>query len=271
MNRHEDVTKKEKGDSLEKMLSLLDYFTEATPIRSSEELIELTGTSRSTGYRYIKLLVRSGLLSPVSNGSYILGSRILEMDLLIRTCDPIYRAGDEVLGDLVKKTEFSAFLSVLYTDAVMCVRSLEVPSAPRGMFQRGQRKSLFLGAASRIILAHLPHHQLKVVFDRGRAEIEKNGLGGDWSEFLKTLRSYRAQGYCVSSGEFRPNVAGVAAPIFNDEGKILGSVAVGMKTEELLASETPKLGEVVLSAAAKLSETLASAESALTRPARAVG
>ncbi|MEN3383250.1 MAG: hypothetical protein V7608_3294, partial [Hyphomicrobiales bacterium] len=44
------------ANSLEKMLELLNVFTTAAPAWSTEDLIRFSGTSRSTGYRYIKTL-----------------------------------------------------------------------------------------------------------------------------------------------------------------------------------------------------------------------
>jgi len=267
---NETPATKKKGDSLEKMLSLLDVFTPQAPIWSSEDLLRYCGSSRSTGYRYINLLVKAGLLAPVASGSYVLGSRIMELDLLIRSCDPIYLAGEEVLSDLAVTTKFSAFLSVLYNGGVMCVRSLAVPNAPRGLFQRGERKSLFLGAASRIILAYLPHHQLKVVFQRNQKAIARAGLGSDWERFLKTLKSYRSTGYCHSTGEVLPQVSGIAAPIFNGSKQIMGSLAIAMNTSDLDKAAINDLGEIVIKASERMTQIISEGETPMTRPARRV-
>src|SRR3989442_7823959 len=68
------------SNSLVKLLDVLNLFTPAAPAWSSEELIRSQGLSRSTGYRYIKALSDAGLLAAVSNGHYILGPRIIQLD-----------------------------------------------------------------------------------------------------------------------------------------------------------------------------------------------
>ena len=54
--------------SLEKMLSLLDVFTLAAPVWAVDDLIRYSGCSRSTCYRYIKVLQGAGFIAPVAGG-----------------------------------------------------------------------------------------------------------------------------------------------------------------------------------------------------------
>ena len=91
-----------------RMLDILDAFTLEAPTRSTDELIKFTGSSRSTAYRYIRALQKGGLLSPVANGSWTLGSRILELDLQLRSCDPLYLSAGPVMKRLVERTGHTA-------------------------------------------------------------------------------------------------------------------------------------------------------------------
>ena len=92
---------KEESNSLVRLLGVLDLFTPSAPAWSTDALIQSLGKSRSNGYRYIKALSDVGLLAPVSNGHYVLGPRIVELDRQIRQCDPLYNAAgpsDEATG-----------------------------------------------------------------------------------------------------------------------------------------------------------------------------
>src|SRR5918993_575549 len=200
--------------SLERMLGLLDVFTVAAPVWSTEDLIRYSGCSRSTCYRYIKALQEAGLLTPVADGGFILGPRIVEMDRQIRTCDPVYTAGGPPMEALARRTGHTALLCALYSDTVMCVRNVPGIDAPEGLFSRGQRRPLFQGAASKVILAYLPAHQLRTLHSKHRKAIAAAGLGGDWDSLRATLRTIRQQGHCITSGEFQPGIVGVAAPLF---------------------------------------------------------
>ncbi|WP_223838842.1 IclR family transcriptional regulator [Saccharopolyspora pogona] len=213
------------------MLHVLQLFSEAEPEWSTAAIIEALETSRSTGYRYIKTLHEAGLLSTVRNGYYTLGPRIIEMDLQIRVTDPLLLASHGVLEDLVDKIGHSALLCTAYRDSVLCVGECRAPDSPANRFSRGQRRPLFQGATSKVILAHLPHHRLKAIYPRQRKEIENAGLGSSWSDFRTTLGQIKKDGYLLTMGEFNPGVYGVAAPVLTDQKTALGSVGVAWEKE----------------------------------------
>lgn len=258
-------------NSLDRMLSLLEVFTTAAPVWSTESLISYSGCTRSTCYRYIKALQTAGLLTPVAGGGFILGPRVVEMDRQIRTCDPVYNAGGPPMELLSRQTGHAALLCALYSDTVMCVRNVAGADAPDGLFSRGQRRPLFQGAASKIILAHLPAHQLRSLFNRNRKAIAAAGLGADWDAFRSTLRAIRQQGHCMTRGEFQPGVVGIAAPLFNREGQVLGSLGIAMAETALKEEGVDTLAGHVMKAAAEATRRIASFEHGVDRPARAVG
>ena len=258
-------------NSLEKMLSLLDVFTLAAPVWSTEDLIRYSRCSRSTCYRYIKALQSAGFLTPVANGSYILGPRIIELDRHIRMCDPVYTAGGPPMQRLAAQTGHSALLCILFSDTVMCVREELQPDAPPELFSRGQKRPLFLGAASKVILANLPAHQLRRLFTKHRKSIATAGLGADWQSFRRTLRKIRQDGYCITTGEFSPGIVGIAAPLFNRAGKVLGSLGIAMSASTADRSEFPVLAQAVMKAAQDATERISSGEHGVDLPARAVG
>jgi DNA-binding IclR family transcriptional regulator len=222
----------DSASSLAKMLHILQLFTEAEPVWSTAAIIEALETSRSTGYRYIKTLHDAGLLNAVRNGQYTLGPRIIEMDLQMRVTDPLLLASHGVLEDLVDKIGHSALLCTAYGDSVLCVGECRAPLSPENRFSRGQRRPLFQGAVSKVILAYLPHHRLKAIYPRQRKEIENAGLGSTWSAFRANLGEIKKDGYVLTVGEFNPGVYGVAAPILTDQKTALGSVGVAWDENE---------------------------------------
>jgi len=257
--------------SLEKMLSLLDVFTLAAPVWSVDDLIRYSGSSRSTCYRYIKVLQASGFIAPVAGGSYILGPRIIELDRQIRMCDPVYIAGSPPVLELAAKTGHSALLYILFSDTVMCVREQLYPDAPEGLLSRGERRSLFSGAASKVILAHLPPHQLRSLFAKHRKTIAASGLGSDWPAFRDRLKEIRKDGYCLTIGEYRKGALGIAAPLFNSTGSVMGSLGIATRATSVKRSQIPSLAEAVMLAARTATERIRSGEHGIDLPARAVG
>lgn len=222
----EAILTQEGTGSLTRMLQVLEIFSASDPVWSAADLIDALETSRSTGYRYIKTLHDAGLLTMVRNGFYSLGPRIIEMDLHIRQTDPLLLASYGVLEDLVENVGHSALLLTALRDSALCVGEFRAPSSPANRFSRGQRRPLFQGAGSKVILAHLPHHRLKAIYPRHVEEIEQASLGPSWSEFRKALGEIKKDGYLLTRGEFNPGVYGVAAPILTNQKTSLGSIGV---------------------------------------------
>ncbi len=259
------------ASSFEKMLGLLDVFTPEAPAWSTEELIRLSGTSRSTCYRYIKALQSAGLLTPVAGGAWMLGPRIIELDRTMRLCDPVTAGGLPALRRLAAETRLSGLLSVLFSGTVMCVAEAPAPGAPAGLFSRGQRRSLFTGAASKVILAHLPPHQLRAIHARHGATIAAAGLGNGWDGFRQALRAIRDAGHCITESEFMQDVIGIAAPLFNAQGDVLGSLGVAAAIKAVPRDRRAGIAAQVMAAAKEACERIAEQQTGVALPARAVG
>ena len=222
----------DSAGSLAKMLHILELFSETEPVWSTAAIIEALETSRSTGYRYIKTLHDAGLLTAVRNGYYSLGPRIIEMDLQMRQTDPLLLASHGVLEDLVERSDTPLCCVQRIGDSVLCIGECRAPDSPANRFSRGQRRPLYQGAVSKVILAHLPHHRLKAIYPRQCSEIENAGLGSTWSDFRAALGKIKRDGYLVTMGEFTPGVYGVAAPVLTDQKTSLGSVGVAWDENE---------------------------------------
>lgn len=256
--------------SLTRMLGVLDLFSPAAPIWTAEEIIRHTGQSRSTCYRYIRALHKAGLISPVENGHFVLGSRILELDKQIRECDPLYNAAAEALARLSAATGHSSLLCGLYSDSVMCIRRNRVEGSPDTIHSRGHRRSLFRGASAKIILAHLPAHQLKRLYTHNRHDIATTGLGADWTAFRNVLQQMRKNGYAVTTGEAFPGVTGIAAPVFNRRGGVLGSIAIAFRAKDYRHDVRDALIEAVITAGKETSTAIGLYHHQLDLAARAV-
>jgi DNA-binding IclR family transcriptional regulator len=248
--------------SLGRMLNILQLFTETAPVWSTADIIETLETSRSTGYRYLKTLQGAGLLTSSRNGYYTLGPGIIEMDLQIRLTDPLLLASHGILEGLVDMIGHSALLCTAYHDSVLCIGEARAPQSPMNRFSRGQRRPLFQGAVSRVILAYLPHHRLKAIYPRQQAEIASAGLGTNWTEFRAALGQIKKDGYSLTKGDFNHGVYSVAAPVLTDQKTSLGSVGVAWDEKERRDVDVERAVLAVKKAAATISERLLPAQKA---------
>jgi len=218
----------------DRLLGVLALFTADIPQWTVEAAAEVLGVSVPTTYRYFKKLTKAGLISPVSGAGYTLGPAIIQMDRQIQISDPILNAARTVMialaGDAPEGS--TALLCRLFHDRVMCVQQImgRGPQTPVS-YERGRLMPLYRGATSKIILAHLQTRTLKALFARDAAEIEQGGLGADWEEFRYRLAAIRRTGISLSYSEIDPGRVGVAAPVFDKERVVLGSLSVVVPAE----------------------------------------
>ena len=264
-------TERDSGNSLTRMLSILDLFTLEDSLWATNDILDALSLSRSTGYRYIRSMTSAGLLSAVGNGYYVLGPRIIELDLQIRETDPLLRAAEGVLEELSAATGQSALLCTLFQNSILCVKDYRVPTCPKGMLGRGQRRPLFRGALSKVILAYLSPHRLRTIFKRRHSEIIDAGLGEEWVDFRNNMSKIRSEAFVISSGEFSQGVSGCGAAVFNGEGEVIGSVGVAFHAELWAELDRQTIVDAVTHAGREISNHMAhKAKEQVLRP-RAVG
>lgn len=238
--------------SLKKMLSILDLFDEERSTVNFDDIIKELNISVPTGYRYLKELCDSGLLAKSAGTSYVIGPKIIKLDRQIRTKDPIIAAGKQIMRELVEITGCEVYLSNIYNDEILNVHS-ELPTEKTVVsYSRGKPHPLYLGATSKIIIAHLSKARLTKIYNDYKEEIRQSGLGASFKEFQANLNEWRKNGYCMTHGELTKGVTGISAPVFFHE-QIIGSLTLILPTSRIEVFNVEKLVTLLKDAAQKIS------------------
>ena len=111
----------ELASSNDRVLALIDLFTEIQPVWTTEALIQKQGTSRATTYRDLKALVASGFLAPVAPGAYALGPRFIELDRQIRLADPLLKVAPPIMAAQRMKVQGTQLLFRYYGIRVLSI------------------------------------------------------------------------------------------------------------------------------------------------------
>jgi DNA-binding IclR family transcriptional regulator len=85
------------------------------------------------------------------------------------------------------------------------------------------------------------------------------------------LAKVRADGYVMTLGEFNYEVVGLSAPVFNNSGRILGSLGIAAQSSFFDRAKLTAVAERVIAAAKELTEHIGSPGSTLDQSPRAVG
>ena len=233
----------------DRLLSVLGLFTIERPEWTVEEASAELELAVSTAYRYFRSLAKSGLIVAYAAGRYVLGPAIIQYDRQMRLLDPVITAAAPVMKRLAAAgpPQSVVMLCRLYRNQVMCVHQETTPVPPDFAigYERGRPLPLYRGAASKIILAHLHVRTLRELHARHGAEMSKYALGADWEEFKRRLRELRNAGISITQAEVDIGLCGVAAPLFDSEGGITGSlglvVPVNRATQQLVQTVSKQL------------------------------
>jgi DNA-binding IclR family transcriptional regulator len=219
----------------DRILAILDVFTEDRLEWTPEELMAQLGYSRPTLYRYLKSLRESGLLTSLPNAGFTLGPRVVEMDFLMRKSDVLVQNGRTHLVALSSRYPCSAQLVRWYGEKSLCVASECSTPNPISSYPRGRPMPLSRGAISRAIMANLPRHQLLKFVQTHATELSEVGLGQTIEEVLEALRGVRRAGVAVAYGEVTPGVVGVAAPIFDAGRTPIATLSITISAQDSTA------------------------------------
>ncbi|ABD56712.1 IclR family transcriptional regulator [Jannaschia sp. CCS1] len=234
----------------ERLLSILDLFTETRLAWSPAEMMDALGYSRPTLYRYLKLLKETGFLAPLPGGRFGLGPRVVELDFLVRASDPLVARSQSHLDALAERFPGTAFVVQWYGTKMLCVASASQDKSARTSYPRGRPMPLTTGAAAKVILAHLPKRRQDVIL-AGHADAE---------DVRARLRDVRREGVAVAHGEVTDGIVGTAAPILDAGGHPLGSLCVSMGAAQYAELTQSILEDAVRTKAAEISETAIRAE-----------
>jgi IclR family acetate operon transcriptional repressor len=105
------------------------------------------------------------------------------------------------------------------------------------------------------MLAHRPEAEVRaIVGDRLARHTDRTIV--DWAEFLAELARVRRRGYATNVGEWRADIAAVAAPIFDHTGVAEASLSISAPGSRMPAGQRERYGALVTEAAQRVSATL---------------
>lgn len=241
------------------MLDILGLVTRERPTIEVEEICERLGYAQASAYRYVRELTEAGLLVRLPSG-YTLGPRVIELDLQMRETDPLLNNGRDLMQHLAAQTGLNVLLSELYGETVINTHQEFGLDSQILNFGRGRPMALFLSATSTIILAHLPPRQLRRIYDQHEQSPDVHRLGATWKEFSRAMLQLRKQGYSRSKGELDADKAGIAAPIFEEKGRVIGSISLVGSVQRLQAFNEDYLATLLTGAAATLTRRIANGD-----------
>ncbi|WP_063709601.1 IclR family transcriptional regulator [Cupriavidus basilensis] len=237
--------------SVERALDILLSFIE-TPSMGISKIEAAVPLSRPTLYRLLNTLEKKGLLRSFGDPrTYQLTHRAVDLANAFLSATDFVRVTQPFLEELWETSSETVSLFVFQGDnrreCVQELRSKNPLSYAPGISVR----PLHVGAPGKAILAFLQETAIDEILQVLPQQQARE-------ELKAALRTIRRKMYCISLGELIAGGASIAAPIFDSEEKVVGSLALAMPQARLTKTLQNHYVELVLSTAARVSSVLGS-------------
>jgi DNA-binding IclR family transcriptional regulator len=242
---------------LERTLDLLAILERSERGETIRDLTEQMGLPRSTVYRILNTLQAHDYVRRTAPGAYRLGARLLALASKVRASPAGYDLSALALPHMQKLSETTgepSKISVRDGEVALVIAAVlgshEYSPTPAA----GTRYPLHAGAASKLILAHLPDAELIPLLE-GKLERYTPRTITDPARLRADLRRIIRLGFARDQGEHNASVHAVAAPILEPGGRFVGALSIPFLADKDAATRE-SLREAVVAAAAAISAAI---------------
>jgi DNA-binding IclR family transcriptional regulator len=201
-------------------LAIFDAYDNEHLSLSLQEIAERIRMPKTTAFRLVATLERAGFLIRMDNQQYCLSLKMARLGGLVRSTLSIREIARPVMLQVNEQTTETIQLNAIVNNDRMVLEVVDTPAPLMSMARPGQHTKLYLGAASRIMMAYMAADELERVL-KSNAEPDF-----DRAAFDRELARYRRQGYAITRGQRVPGLTAIAVPIFDMKGEVRYSLAL---------------------------------------------
>ena len=159
------------SQSLERGLTILSSFTEASPMQGIAELARTVGLNKSTTHRYVATLAKLGYVQQdPDTRRYSLGPRVVDLGFAAINSMEITRVAGHYLQALSDETGYTVSMSVLDGPDIVYVdrrRSGRASNFAMGLHLHvGSRLPAYCTSMGKVLLAFCDPAELRALLDR---------------------------------------------------------------------------------------------------------
>jgi len=231
-----------------KGLRLIEALANSEVPRGVTELALELQMTKSNVHRLLATLQREGYVRQTATlGSYELTPRLWEYGCRAMARFDLTTYGREAMRQLADSTKETVHLSILDGLDVVYLDKIESAHDVRAYSRIGGRAPAWCVATGKAMLAFAPADALDGIEERFQPYTARSITSR--AELHAQLDEVRRQRYAVNAGEWRAGVCGVAAPVVNGAGAIIGAIGISGPAQRLRPKQIRKLAGHVMDAA----------------------
>jgi DNA-binding IclR family transcriptional regulator len=216
--------------------------------------------SKGTAHRLLATLSTVGLVThDPAAATYTLGPACFGiLDAVVHGGGGLDVIAGKILAALSAETRETVALSVRSGTQRIVVAQVASPQPVRYMAHTGTENPIHAGAMGKVLLAFTDPAERAQILDQAMLVAITPATFTDRAAIELELAAIRERGFAVSRGERSAGVVGIAAPVFDADGRILAALSIlgpdHRMTPEVVQSFAPPL----VAAAAAVTTEIAS-------------
>ncbi|MGE4369431.1 MAG: IclR family transcriptional regulator [Burkholderiaceae bacterium] len=241
-----------------KGLVLLEAMANSEKSCGVTELASQLALTKSNVHRLLQGLVHQGFARKVpETGRYELTVKLWELGAKVFQRLDLRREALPYMKLLADETQETVHLSILDGTDVLYVEKIDSPQPVRAYTTVGGRAPAQCVATGKAMLAWAPEEVIAQVAEQLQRYTPRSIVTAQ--ELHRQLQRTRLLGYAVNTGEWREQVIGVAAPVRDATGAVVGALGISGPaeriTDQVISDSVPRLIELAGSISARLGYT----------------
>jgi len=242
---------------IDKMMDVLAVLERRDGGATIRDLVDVLDLPRTTVYRILNTLAAHEVVHRDDAGTYVLGRRLLSLAAHVAAGAnevDLVSLGQPFLEKLSVELGEGAKLSVIDYEGILVIAAVQGRREYALAVAPGQRMPIHAGAASKLLLAHLPPEDQANWLDRPLVAYTSKSIT-DPMRLAKELARIKRLGWAQDKGENAPSIQAFAAPVFNAKGKMMAAISVPF----LAGAEASRMEEIrlaVIAAAKAMTEAM---------------
>lgn len=201
---------------------LVDY-----PGESAQSLAQRLNLPRSSTHRLLATLRANDYALNEAGGAFGPGLELYRMAGKLGAQIPYRKLAEPYLRDLSDRFHETSLLTLLVRQQLKMFHAANgSPDDPmRYDIQLNSLQPLVWGATARVLLAYLSDAEITAAITM-QDPSPVQGLLPDEADLRVSLQQIRQDGYAMTHSHRTPHTIGIAAPFFNGEGDVIGSLGL---------------------------------------------
>lgn len=244
-------------NSIERAFAILETISESKRALSNSDLSRHLNIPKSSASYILRILEKRNYLLRDEAGKYRLGLKLVSLMQESLTHLDIRELARPVLENFLQKSRLAeAHLAVLDNGRAVYIEKAEVQSFVKMDIWVGHRLPIHTTAIGKTLISDLPEKTILEILDLHGMQKKTPHTITNKQKFLREIREVCKRGFAIDNEENAEGVRCVAAPVFNEKGKVIAALGTSTIVLQLNESQLPKVIEMVKKSADDLSKKL---------------